>query len=252
MKILEKNPVPSREKNQKKLRRAAYVALPHSLPILAGYGFLGLAYGISMSVHGFHPLYTFFMCIFIFGGSTQIVAVSLLSAGFDPMGTFVVNLVLCARHIFYGISMLEKYKGLGLKKIYMIFGMVDETFSINYTADPPKDVDKGWFMFFVTLFNQLYWIVGSTIGAICGTLITFSTEGIEFVMTAMFVVIFIGQWKKDKNHFSSLSGLLLSAICLIIFGKDNFIIPSMIAILIALAVSKGYLQRKEGADNELQ
>ena len=240
------------ENNKKNISRAAYVALPHSLPILAGYGSLGLAYGISMSVHGFHPLYTILMCIFLFGGSTQIVAVSLLSAGFDPINTFVVNLILCARHIFYGISMLEKYKGLGFKKIYMIFGMVDETFSINYSAEPPKDVDRGWFMFFVTLFNHCYWILGSTVGAVFGTLITFSTEGIEFVMTAMFVVIFLGQWEKDKNHFSSLSGLLLSAICLMIFGKDNFIIPSMIAILIALAVAKKRLQGKAGAENELQ
>lgn len=229
-----------------KITRAAYVALPHSLPIFAGYGFLGLAYGISMTVHGFHPLYTLLMSTFIFGGSAQIVAISLLTSGFDPLNTFVVNIVLSARHLFYGISMLEKYKGLGFKKLYMIFGMVDETFSINYSANPPEDVDRGWFMFFVTLYDHLYWIVGSTVGAIFGTLINFNTEGIEFVMTSMFVVIFLGQWEKDKNHFSSVSGLLLSAICLMIFGKDNFIIPSMIAILIALALSKGYLERKDG------
>ena len=245
---MEKNKT---DKKLNKIKRAAYVAFPHSLPIFAGYGFLGLAYGISMSVHGFHPLYTFLMCIFIFGGSTQIVAISLLTSGFDPLNTFAVNLVLCARHIFYGISMLEKFRGLGFKKLYMIFGMVDETFSINYSAEPPSDVDRGWFMFFVTFFDHIYWIIGSTVGAVFGTLISFSTEGIEFVMTAMFVIIFIGQWKKDKNHLSSLSGLILSAICLMVFGKDNFIIPSMIAILIALALSKGYLQRKEGAENEL-
>lgn len=250
MKKLAKDSV-IQEGKSKKIRRAAYVALPHSLPILAGYGFLGLAYGISMSVHGFHPLYSLMMSTFIFGGSAQIVAISLLTSGFDPINTFVVNIVLSARHLFYGISMLEKYKGLGFKKIYMIFGMVDETFSINYSAEPPSDVDRGWFMFFVTLFNHIYWIIGSTVGAVFGTLIKFNTEGIEFVMTAMFVVIFLGQWKKDKNHFSSISGLLLSAICLIVFGKDNFIIPSMIAILIALAASKGYLQRKDGAENEL-
>lgn len=233
------------------LKRAAYVAFPHSLPILAGYGFLGLTYGICMSVNGMHPLYTFMMCILVFGGSTQIVGVSLLSAAFDPLNAFIITFVLCARHIFYGISMLEKYKGLGLKKIYMIFGMVDETFSINYSAEPPEDVDKGWFMFFVTLFNHIYWIIGSTVGAVFGTLINFSTEGIEFVMTSMFVVIFLGQWEKDKNHLSSVSGLLLSAICLMIFGTDNFIIPSMLSILIALALSKNYLQGKEGGKNEL-
>ena len=237
--------------SKSKIKRAAYVALPHSLPILAGYGFLGLAYGISMSVHGFHPLYTILMCIFIFGGSTQIVAISLLSAGFDPLNTFVVNLVLCARHIFYGISMLEKYRGLGLKKIYMIFGMVDETFSINYSAEPPKDVDRGWFMFFVTLFDQIYWVVGSTVGAVFGTLINFSTEGIEFVMTSMFVVIFVNQWQKDKNHLSAIYGIAISLICLVIFGADNFIIPSMIGIFLALTFSRKYLEKKAGVVYDL-
>lgn len=233
------------------LKRAAYVAFPHSLPILAGYGFLGLTYGICMSVNGMHPLYTFMMCILVFGGSTQIVGVSLLSAAFDPLNAFIITFVLCARHIFYGISMLEKYKGLGIKKIYMIFGMVDETFSINYSAEPPADVDRGWFMFFVTLFNHVYWIVGSTIGAVFGTLINFSTEGIEFVMTSMFVVIFIDQWQKDKNHLSAFYGIFLSVISLLIFGADNFIIPAMIAIFLALTVSKPYLERKVGDENDL-
>lgn len=233
------------------LKRAAYVAFPHSLPIFAGYGFLGLTYGICMSVNGFSPLYTFLMCIFVFGGSTQIVAVNLLTSAFDPLNSFIITFVLCARHIFYGISMLEKYKNLGLKKLYMIFGMVDETFSINYTTSPPSDVDKGWFMFFVTLFNHFYWILGSTVGAIFGTMINFSTEGIEFVMTSMFVVIFVNQWKKDKNHLPAFYGLGFSLLALIIFGADNFIIPSMIAIFIALTASRKFLEEKAGAKNEL-
>lgn len=233
------------------LKRAAYVAFPHSLPILAGYGFLGLAYGICMSVNGLSPWYTFFMCWLVYGGSTQIVAVSLLTAAFDPLNAFIITFVLCARHLFYGISMLEKYKNLGIKKLYMIFGMVDETFAINYSAEPPQDVDRGWFMFFVTLFNQVYWVIGSTLGAVLGTLIKFSTEGIEFVMTSMFVVIFMDQWKKDKNHLSAFLGLGISAICLIIFGADNFIIPSMIGIFLSLAVSKGYLEKKVGSENDI-
>ncbi|MBQ7118307.1 MAG: AzlC family ABC transporter permease [Clostridia bacterium] len=228
------------------LKRAAYVAFPHSLPILAGYGFLGLTYGICMSVNGLHPLYTFFMSLFLYGGSTQIVGVSLLTAAFDPVNAFIITFILCARHIFYGISMLENYKGLGIKKIYMIFGMVDETFSINFSAQPPADVDRGWFMFFVTLFNQIYWIIGSTVGAVFGTMINFSTEGIEFVMTSMFVVIFVEQWKKDKNHFSALIGLGVSLISLLIFGADNFIIPSMIGIFSVLTLSKKHLERKVG------
>ncbi|MBQ3137512.1 MAG: AzlC family ABC transporter permease [Clostridia bacterium] len=230
----------------KTLKRAAYVAFPHSLPILAGYGFLGLTYGICMSVNGLHPLYTFFMCLFLYGGSTQIVGVSLLTAAFDPVNAFIITFILCARHIFYGISMLENYRGMGLKKIYMIFGMVDETFSINYSAQPPADVDRGWFMFFVTLFNQIYWIIGSTAGALFGAMIKFSTEGIEFVMTSMFVVIFIEQWKKDKNHISAFIGLGVSLICLLIFGADNFIIPSMAGIFAVLTFSKKQLEIKAG------
>ena len=233
------------------LKRAAYTALPHSLPILAGYGFLGLTYGICMSVNGLNPWWTLLMCIFVFGGSVQIVAVSLMTAAFDPLNAFIITFVLCARHIFYGISMLGKYKNLGLKKLYMIFGLVDETFSINYSAEPPEDVDRGWFMFFVTLFDQIYWVVGSTVGAVFGTLINFSTEGIEFVMTSMFVVIFVNQWQKDKNHLSAIYGIAISFICLVIFGADNFIIPSMIGIFLALTFSRKYLEKKAGVVYDL-
>ena len=226
------------------LKRAAYVAFPHSLPILAGYGFLGLAYGILMSVNGFSPLFTLMMSALVFGGSTQIVAVELLTAPFDPVNSFIITFVLCARHIFYGISMLEKFRNLGIKKLYMIFGMVDETFSINYSAEPPEDVDRGWFMFFVTAFDHFYWILGSTIGAVFGSMINFSTEGIDFVMTSMFTVIFLEQWKKDKCHLSAIFGLGISVLCLVLFGADNFIIPSMVGIFLALTLSRSYLEKK--------
>lgn len=239
------------EDKVKMLKRAAFVAFPHSIPILFGYGFLGLTYGILMSVNGFSPFFTFIMSLLVFGGSTQIVGVSLLTSAFDPLNSFIITFVLCARHIFYGLSMLEKFRGLGPKKIYMIFGMVDETFSINYSANPPSDVDKGWFMFFVTLFDHIYWIVGSTLGAIFGTMINFSTEGIDFVMTAMFVVIFINQWQKDKSHLSAIYGLVLSGISLLIFSADNFIIPAMIAIFLALTLSRKYLEGKVGDNNDI-
>lgn len=232
-----------KEKSQV-LKRAAYVAFPHSIPILAGYGFLGLAYGILMSVNGFSPLFTLMMSLLVFGGSAQIVAVELLTAAFEPLHSFIITFVLCARHIFYGISMLEKYRNLGIKKLYMIFGLVDETFSINYSATPPEDVDKGWFMFFVTTFNHIYWIIGSTVGALFGTMINFNTEGIDFVMTSMFTVIFLEQWKKDKNHLSAVFGLGISILCLCVFGAENFIIPSMIGIFLALTFSKPYLEKK--------
>jgi 4-azaleucine resistance transporter AzlC len=155
-----------------------------------------------------------------------------------------MTLMINARHLFYGISMLDKYKGTGLKKFYLIFGMCDESFSINYTAKIPDDVDRGWFMFFVTLLNHIYWFTGATLGGIFGSLIQFDTEGLEFVMTAMFVVIFLEQWLKEKRHTSALLGLGLSLICLIAFGADGFIIPAMLAILGVLTLIRRPLESK--------
>ena len=153
-----------------------------------------------------------------------------------------MTLMINARHLFYGISMLDKYRGLGWKKFYLIFGMCDESFSINYTAEIPKDVDRGWFMFFVTLLNHFYWFFGATLGGIFGSLIHFNTEGLDFVMTAMFTVIFLDQWLKEKNHTSALAGMGISILCLIAFGSDDFIIPSMIGILGVLTLLRKPLE----------
>ena len=187
------------------------------------------------------------MALTIFGGSLEFVAVTMLLGSFAPLQTLVMTLLIQARHIFYGISMLEKYKGTGLKKLYLIFGMCDESFSINCSADIPEDVDRGWFMFFVTILNQFYWVFSATMGGLLGSLITFNTEGIEFVMTAMFVVIFLEQWLKEKQHYSSLIGVLSSALCLIIFGADSFILPTMLCILCMLSLLKKPIEKKEGA-----
>ena len=141
--------------------------------------------------------------------------------------------------------MLDRFRGTGLKKLYLIFGMCDETFSINYTAQIPPDVDRGWFMFFVTLLNHFYWFSGSTLGGIFGSFIHFDTEGLDFVMTAMFVVIFMEQWLKDKQHISALLGLGISVLCLLIFGADNFIIPSMAAMLLMLTGMRKPIEQRE-------
>lgn len=167
----------------------------------------------------------------------------MLLGAFNPLQALALTLMINARHLFYGISMLDKYKGTGLKKLYLIFGMCDESFSINYTAEIPADVDKGWFMFFVTLLNHFYWFSGATLGGIFGSFIQFNTDGLEFVMTAMFVVVFIEQWLKDKKHASAVIGLALSAICLIAFGAEQFMIPSMLAILAVLTLLKKPLEK---------
>ena len=154
-----------------------------------------------------------------------------------------MTLMINARHLFYGISMLDKYGGTGLKKFYLIFGLCDESFSINYTAEIPADVDRSWFMFFVTLLNQLYWVSGATLGGIFGSLIQFNTEGLEFVMVAMFVVIFLEQFLKEKRHESAYVGLGLSLLCLVAFGRENFIIPAMLAILGVLTLLRRPLEK---------
>lgn len=224
------------------LKKAFKAAFPHTIPIFAGFWFLGMTYGIYMNVSGFSFWYPMLMSLTIFAGSMEFVAVNLLLGAFDPLQALVMTLMINARHLFYGISMLDKYRGTGWKKFYLIFGMCDESFSINYTAEIPEDVDRGWFMFFVTMLNQFYWFFGATLGGIFGSLIHFSTEGLDFVMTAMFVVIFLEQWLKEKNHASAVMGIVLSLLCLTAFGADNFILPAMLAIFVSLTLGRGRLE----------
>ena len=229
----------------KKVKSAFFAASPNTLPILAGFLFLGIAYGIYMNQSGFKFYYPMFMSFIIFAGSVEFATVSWLLGNFDPVNIFFLTLMINARHLFYGLSMLEKYNIPGLKKYYLIYGMCDESFSINATVDIPKDIDRGWFMFFVTLLNQIYWVSGATIGGIFGSFIPFDTEGIEFVMTALFVVIFLENWIKEDNHSASIIGLALSFICLGIFKGSNFIIPSMLIILAVLTMLRGRIRNHE-------
>lgn len=215
-------------------RKALKAAFPHTIPIFAGFWFLGLTYGIYMNVSGFPFWYPMLMAAVIFGGSLEFITAAMLLSPFAPLQAFTVALLVQARHLFYGISMLDKFKGTGWKKLYLIFGMCDESFSINYTAEIPKGVDKGWFMFFVTLLNQIYWVSGAALGGIAGSLLTFNTKGLDFCMTAMFVVIFMEQFLKEKQHITAYIGLGVSALCLGVFGADNFLLPSMGCILLLL------------------
>lgn len=223
--------------------KALKAAFPNTIPIMTGFLFLGASYGIYMNVSGFEFWYPMITSMLIFAGSVEFVTVNLLLGAFNPLQAFLLALMINARHIFYGISMLDKYRGTGLKKFYLIYGMCDESFSVNYTAKIPEDVDKGWFMFFVNLLNQIYWVAGATIGGILGGVIAFNTNGIEFVMTAMFVVIFLEQWLKEKNHISPILGLVISVVCLILFGADKFIIPSMASMLIILTLLRKVLDK---------
>ena len=227
-------------------RKAFLAAFPYTIPIVTGFLFLGIAYGIYMNVSGFSPIYPILMSMAIFAGSMEFVTVDLLLGMFHPMSALILAFMVNARHLFYGISMLDKYKNVGKKRWYLIFGMCDESFSINCTTEVPAGVDRGWFYFFVTLLNQCYWVCGAAIGGICGSLISFETEGLDFVMTALLVVIFLEQWMKEKDHTSGVIGIVLTVICLVVFGNKNFIIPSMLGILGVLTLMRGRLERRIG------
>lgn len=223
-------------------RKALRAAFPYTIPVFTGYVVLGISYGVLMTASGFPFWMPMLTSLAIFAGSMEFVLINLLLGRFDLLQAFLMTLMINARHLFYGVSMLEKYKGMGLKKLYLIFGLTDESFSVNCVTEPPEGVDHGWFAFFVTLLDHCYWFLGATLGGIFGTILHFNTEGLDFVMTAMFVVIFMEQWKKDDNHLSAILGVVLPVICLILFGAQRFMIPAMLAILLGLAAVRRPLE----------
>ena len=228
------------------LKKAFKAAWPKTIPIMAGFLFLGFSYGVYMNVSGFSFVYPMVMSAVIYGGSLEFLTVSMLLSPFAPLQVFTVSLMIQARHLFYGISMLEKFKGTGLKKFYLIYGMCDETFSVNYVADISADVDRGWFMFFVTLFNQIYWVLGATLGGLFGSLITFNTKGLDFVMTALFAVIFLDRLMTEKKHYTAAIGVLSALVCRLIFGADSFMLPTMGLMLLLLTAFKKPLEGSGG------
>lgn len=231
---------------QKARKTALRAAFPHTVPIFAGFWFMGIAYGLLMNKSGFSFYWPMLMAMTIFSGSVEFVAVKLLLSPFNLVQSFVIALFICARHLFYGISMLDRFKGMGWKKFPLIYGMCDETFSVNYTARVPQGVDHGWFMLWVTVFDYTYWVTGAALGGIFGTWVSFSTKGLDFVMTAMFVVIFMEQWMKEKRHAASIMGIVISAVCLVIFGSNNFVVPSMAFMLLMFMSLRSKLEiRKE-------
>lgn len=225
------------------MRRALAAALPHTLPIMAGFLFLGMTYGVHATASGLPPWIPVLTSLAVFAGSAEFVAVNLLLGAFNPIQALAMTLMINARHLFYGVSLLEKYKGTGLKKLYLIFGMCDESFSINCSARVPEGVDRGQFYFCVTLLDHLYWVTGVTLGSLFGAFVTFNTEGLDFVMTAMFTVILLEQLQKKQSRPAALLGLGLSLIALLAFGADRFLIPAMLAILAVLTLLRRPLER---------
>lgn len=226
-------------------KQAFKAALPYTLPICFGFLFLGMSYGFLMHSKGFPFVYPLFMSLFIFAGSMEFVTVNLLLSAFHPLSAFLLALMVNARHLFYGISMLDKYKNCGPKKFYLIYGMCDESFSINCAVTPPPEIDRGWFMFFVTLLNHIYWVSGATLGALLGYVIHFDTTGIEFVMTALFVVMLVGQWEEADDHRPALTGIVCSLVCLLLFGGDRFMLPAMALIVLCFSLGRNKISHKK-------
>lgn len=225
---------------QHKYRQAFLAAFPHTIPILTGFAFLGFAYGFLMSSNGYGPIWSFLMSSIAFCGSMQFVAVTLLTSPFSPLQAFYMALMVNARHLFYGLSMLEKYKGIGKVKPFLIYVLCDETFSIVNSKEAPEGVDRGAFFFFVSFLDYFYWVTASTMGGLLGSVIQFNTKGLDFVLTALFVVIFLEQWLEGRNHFSAVTGILCSVISLLLFGTKNFIIPAMLFILSVLTLYRKF------------
>ena len=188
---------------------------------------------------GFSPIYPMVMCFAIFAGSLEFLAGNILLGAFNPLQAFLVGFAVNARHIFYGLSLLDKYKNAGKKKLYMIYALCDETFSVNVTLNDIEGVDKEDVYFAVTILNQGYWVFGTYLGALFGGVLSINTQGLDFVMTALFIVIFLDYYFKNKQAFSSAMGFILSIASLLIFGKDNFIIPTMVSIVVILLAFRG-------------
>lgn len=220
-------------------------AFKASLPVMAGYVVLGIGFGILMTSKDFAWYYALLMSLIIYAGSMQYVAIDLLGTGASLLTLAMMTLVVNARHLFYGLTMLTKYKECEKVKPYLIFSLTDETFSLVCSADLPKDMNTDKYYLYVSLLNQCYWVIGSVIGTLIGSTLAFNSNGIEFSMTALFTVTMVEQWEKSSNHLPAITGIVVSVICLIIFGASDFLIPSMLVITLCLLLEKKYMEVNE-------
>lgn len=229
------------------MKETVKFAFIQTIPVLLGYLFMGGAFGLLLQQIGYGILWAFFISLFVYSGSMQYVLISFLSGGVSLISAAVMTLSVNSRHVFYGISFIEKFKSMGKRYLYMIHTLTDETYSLLCSAKVPKEMDDRDVYFCITAFNQLYWVTGCTMGNLLANLISFNTKGVDFAMTALFVVIFTEQWASTKNHLPAYIGIGSSIVCYFIFGANNFILPALLVSVASLIFFKNYLKSKEVA-----
>ena len=231
-------------------RKALAAAFPVTVPVLMGYLAIGIAFGLMLQEIGYNFIWAFFMSLTIYAGSGQYLGVTLLSAAAGLGTVAVMTLLINFRHLVYGLSMLEKFRGMGWRKLYMIFSLTDETYALLSSAQAPVGVNPKNFYFAIALLDQSYWILGSVVGGVAGAVIPFSTEGVDFAMTALFVVIAVDQWKTYKKHLPALLGCAVTVVFLIVlgrfFGQDQMLLVSLGVIVLFLLLLRDRLEEKEG------
>lgn len=223
------------------IKRAFY----KSLPVLAGYIILGIGFGILLQSAGYGVFWAFAMSCLIYAGSMQYVGVGLIAGGASVITTVITTIMVNARHLFYSISMIERYNNTGKYKPYLIFALTDETYTLLCDGQVPDEESGNLYRFLVSFFNQCYWIGGSVIGSLLGSVLSFSANGIEFSMTALFIASFTEQWISGKNHIPALVGLVCSLLCLLVFGPEDFLIPAMLLITVVLTAAQRRITSSE-------
>lgn len=232
------------------MKKAIKAAFPATIPVMLGYLSVGIAFGLLFEKSGYNFIWAILMSLIVYAGSMQFIAINLLVSGAGLIEIAIMTLFVNIRHLFYGLSFIDKFKTMGKKKTYMIFSLSDETYSLLCSSKAPEGVDDNLYLFSIAFLNQIYWLIGTFIGSIAGSLITFDTTGIDFAMTALFVVIFIEQWTTFKTHVPALIGIVSTVVCLLIFGADNLVLPSMLFIIISLIMFKKQIEGKVHEDSK--
>lgn len=222
-------------------------AFPDTIPVMMGYLFAGMAFGVLLRSKGYSFVWAGLMSLLVYAGSLQFIAVNFFAPGVRLLSVAFLTLLVNIRHVFYGLSMLEKFKGMGWRKLYLIFSLTDETYSLLCGVKVPEGVRPARFYFWIALLHQIYWVSGSVLGGLAGAFLPFDSTGIDFTLTALFTVIFVEQWLNTKDHLPALLGLGAAAVCLLVFGPDGFLLPALLAAVCCLLIFRGPSRKGEKA-----